>query len=387
MSIRVAGLPENFDKLLQSIKARYPSVAEAGSRVADVLLPRRNIVPERMYEVVETPEFLTAKTFGTYFPKEPIAPDLSDAEIKWLLSARRTPELGGGEYGHVVTPLGSDLAIKYQYGEPKDFYENEANMALQTAELGYGPRLRSATFSPSNPLGGQGGQSVLSLERVPHRPYEELSRQEKRFVDLEKHKLAENMIRGGVLNTDTHEGNVVLNDLTRKVVQLDSGLAREYDPTDFLHLSERLKNITEGLEEAGLEELAYETFDIGLAMLKEIRSNPLSKDNYAEIENFFNRSGNFLLAQNRELPGQSFDSLRATKGMGSTPRMAGGIPEGLLKTLAVTGAALSVPALSTVIADKIAKDRSEADNRLRFAGEGPTPPRGQPGISDLLLGR
>jgi hypothetical protein len=151
--------------------------------------------------------------------------------------------------------------------------------------------------------------------------------EEQKFLFLERNKLTEALYRGGVSNQDNHFGNILLNDATKKAVQVDSGLARDYDAFNANDLNSRLANIVDGLNESGLKNVAKDTSEIGLSLINEIRTNP-SPELYAEAENFFNRSGNILMNQSRSLsknPVINAPNLRQLAAS-STLDIAGSVP-------------------------------------------------------------
>lgn len=286
-----------FQDLLQNIR-------KAGSEVADVLVPGRHNVPQSMLEYIETPEFAQAKReqnlFGSYLG-ESIAPgELSEKQSRWLLDPRRTPQVGAGAFGAVTVPTNTGTAFKIQEKQSKAFLENELDKAIRTAELGLGPQVYSATLQP---IEGKPElyRGITRTEAVPHRQFNELMPEEQRFLALEKYKLNEGLYRGGIVNKDSHYGNILLNDVTKQATQVDSGLARDYDAFDPKDLNSRLSNIVSGLYESGLRDVARDTDEIGLSLIDEIRTKP-SPELYAEAENFFNRSGNLLMSQSRPLP-------------------------------------------------------------------------------------
>lgn len=312
--------PNVFQQLLNEVgkelKGAGAGVKELGRITADVVLPNRNKVPDYMLDVVETPEFVEAKQQLKFFgslPSESIAPGvLSEKQSRWLVDNRRTPIVGGGAFGAVTVPERSGKAFKVQEGQSKRFLENEIEMALRTAELGLGPQVHSATFQPmgkplSNvglPLGaapeGEAYRAIVRTEAVPHRKFKDLSPEEQQFLQLEKFKLNEGLYRGGIENRDSHFENILLNDATKKAVQVDSGLAREYDAFNEEHLQNRLRNIVYGLETVGLKDVARDTNDLGNALIDEAWKTK-TPELYAEVENFFNRSGNILMSQSRPL--------------------------------------------------------------------------------------
>jgi hypothetical protein len=275
--------------------------------------------------VIESPGFSDAAVERALFnalPTESIAPDdISAKESRWLLDPRRTPVVGEGMFGSVVVPTNLGSAFKIQSGKTKDFYQNEVDMALRTAELGYGPKVEALTLRS---IGDEGDdihdtyRAITRSEAVPHRKFEQLSTPEQKFLNVERFKVTESLIRGGILNKDNHTGNILLNDVTKKPVQVDSGLAREYDPFNIIHLNDRLSNIAYGLKTAGLNEAADATRQVGRGLLDELDRNP-SPELYAEAENFFNRSGNILLKAPNKYPGQPKQ----------TPRLAGRLQAGI----------------------------------------------------------
>jgi len=324
-------IPQGYKTLFQNLivnptRQTVQALKQTGTRTADALFPERHTVPERFLDVIESPEFAKAvsnrNTVGA-IPYNSISPEnISAKESRWLLDPRRTPAVGAGAFGSVVVPTNSQTAFKIQEGTSglldqgtKRFYENEVDMAIRTAELGYGPMVKSLTLQPT-----EKGlyRAVTRTEAVPHRKYSQLSDAEKQFMQREVYKLNENLMRGGILNTDSHFNNVLLNDATKKLVQVDSGLAKNYDPTDVSQLYHRLTNITGGLHQAGLPDVANETRELGAGLLAELKRNP-SPELYAEAENFFNRSGNILLKTPNEYPGlpklNSIDSVANTLGI------------------------------------------------------------------------
>ena len=289
---------------------------------------------------------------------------------RWLLDPRRTPVVGQGMYGSVVVPAGTETAFKYQWGQPSAFYENEVNMAARTADLGYGPGVKTLSL----PAGGL--SSIIEAERIPHRPFDLLSPKEQDYLNLETHKLTEGLFRGGIRNVDTHHGNVVLNDATGKAVQLDSGLAATYDPKDKYHLMQRLSNIEAGLNAAGLKDISKDTFQLGNELISNIITNP-SEEAYGDMQSFLNRSGDLLLQQTKEKPAPfrapppRGAGLRAGVGIGLTDlipsteavnRFANqGAQAGLMQmgkefveslpiAVGIGGAVASAPALATPVA-------------------------------------
>jgi len=328
--------PNVFQQLLneagKELKGAGAGIKELGRMAADVVAPNRNKVPNYMLDVVETPEFIEAKKQFRYFgslPEESIAPGvLSEKQSRWLIDNRRTPIVGEGAFGSVTVPTNTNTAFKIQENKAKQFLENELNMAIRTAELELGPQVYSATLQP---IQGKEGRyrGITRAEAIPHRPFDQLLPEEQQFLSLEKNKLTESLYRGGISNRDNHFGNILLNDATKKAVQVDSGLARDYDAFDANDLSNRLANIVEGLNESGLKNVAKDTSEIGFSLINEIRTNP-SPELYAEAENFFNRSGNILMSQSRPL----------AKPVPPSIRRANKIP--LLKT---GGAAIGADAL------------------------------------------
>ena len=318
-------IPQGYKTLFQNLivnptKQTIQALKQTGTRAADTLFPERHTVPERLFDVIESPEFAKAvsarQTGGGTLYNSISSENVSAKEGRWLLDPRRTPAVGAGAFGSVVVPTNSQTAFKIQEGTSglldqgtKRFYENEVDMAIRTAELGYGPMVKSLTLQPT-----EKGlyRAVTRTEAVPHRKYSQLSEAEKQFMQREVYKLNENLIRGGILNTDSHFNNVLLNDATKKLVQVDSGLAKEYDPTDVNQLFHRLRNITGGLQQAGLPDVANETRELGTGLLQELKRNP-SPEIYAEAENFFNRSGNILLKTPNEYPGFPAQSTAPTK--------------------------------------------------------------------------
>lgn len=312
--------PNVFQQLLNEVgkelKGAGSGIKELGRIAADVVVPNRNKVPDYMLDVVETPEFVEAKQQLKYFgslPSESIAPGiLSEKQSRWLIDNKRTPIVGGGAFGAVTVPERSGKAFKVQEGQSKRFLENEIEMALRTAELGLGPQVYSATLQPLGkplssvglPLGaapeGEAYRAIVRTEAVPHRKFKDLSPEEQQFLQLEKFKLNEGLYRGGVENRDSHFENILLNDATKKAVQVDSGLAREYDAFNEEHLQNRLRNIVYGLETVGLKEVARDTSELGNALIDEAWKTK-TPELYAEVENFFNRSGNILMSQSRPL--------------------------------------------------------------------------------------
>lgn len=328
--------PNAFKQLLNAVnkelKGAGAGVKELGRIAADVVLPNRNKVPDYMLDVVETPEFVEAKKqFGLWgsVPTESIAPGvISEKQSRWLIDPRRTPVVGTGMFGAVTVPARSGKAFKVQEGQAKSFLENEVNMALRTAELGLGPQIHSATFQPLgkpaspnafvppdvNPSTGstEAYRAIVRTEAIPHRKFEELSPQEKEFLQLEKFKLNEGLYRGGIENQDDHFGNILLNDATKKAVQVDSGLARTYDAFDESQLQNRLRNIVVGLNTAGLKDVAKDTSEIGNALIDEAWKSK-TPEMYAEVENFFNRSGNILMKQSKPLTNPTPPSVKNNK--------------------------------------------------------------------------
>jgi hypothetical protein len=309
--------PNVFQQLLNEVgkelKGAGSGIKELGRMAADVVVPNRNKVPDYMLDVVETPEFIEAKKQLKFFgslPGESIAPGvLSEKQSRWLVDNRRTPVVGGGAFGAVMVPERSGKAFKVQEGQSKRFLENEIEMALRTAELGLGPQVHAATLQPTGkPLShlgssdpeGEAYRAIVRTEAVPHRKFKDLSPEEQQFLELEKFKLNEGLYRGGVENRDSHFENILLNDATKKAVQVDSGLAREYDAFNEEHLQNRLRNIVYGLETVGLKEVARDTSELGNALIDEAWKTK-TPELYAEVENFFNRSGNILMSQSRPL--------------------------------------------------------------------------------------
>lgn len=323
LAVSTTAKPEPFQNFLQNIK-------KTSSKVADVLIPGRHTVPQSMLQYIETPEFVAAKKEQQLFgvaPDVSIAPgELSEKQSRWLLDPKRTPVVGEGAFGSVTVPTNTKTAFKIQENKAKDFLENELNMAALTAELDLGPQVYSATLQP---IQGKEGRyrGITRTEAIPHRPFEQLLPEEQKFLFLERNKLTEALYRGGIRNQDNHFGNILLNDATKKAVQVDSGLARDYDAFDTNDLYARLANIVDGLNESGLKNVAKDTSEIGLSLINEIRTNP-SPDLYAEAENFFNRSGNILMSQSRSLsknPVINAPNLRQLAA-GSTLDIAGSVP-------------------------------------------------------------
>ena len=314
--------PAAFQDLLNNAK-------QVGTRVADELFPGRHTVPEHLLDAIETPEFSQAvrnRSLNIPLGESTSLGSLSEKESKWLLDPRRTPRAGGGAFGSVVVPTNTQTAFKIQEGDTglqfgnfksgsKEFYENEVDKAIRTAELGYGPRVKSLTLQP---IENDRYRAVTRTEAVPHRSYSLLSDAEKEFYNRDLYKLNENLMRGGILNKDSHINNVLLNDATKQLMQVDSGLAEDYDPTNIKHLYHRLRNIGDGMFQAGFPELSAETLQLGRGLLDELSRNP-SPELYAEAENFFNRSGNILLKTPNEypdLPKQNLiDSVADTTGI------------------------------------------------------------------------
>jgi len=309
--------PNVFQQLLNEVgkelKGAGAGVKELGRITADVVLPNRNKVPDYMLDVVETPEFVEAKQQLKFFgslPSESIAPGvLSEKQSRWLVDDRRTPIVGGGAFGAVTVPERSGKAFKVQEGQSKRFLENEIEMALRTAELGLGPQVHSATLQPTGkPLShlgssdpeGEAYRAIVRTEAVPHRKFKDLSPEEQQFLQLETFKLNEGLYRGGIENRDSHFENILLNDATKKAVQVDSGLARDYDAFNEEQLQNRLRNIVLGLETVGLKDVARDTSELGNALIDEAWKTK-TPELYAEVENFFNRSGNILMSQSRPL--------------------------------------------------------------------------------------
>jgi hypothetical protein len=298
--------PAAFQNLLNNAK-------QVGTRVADALFPGRHTVPEHLLDAIETPEFSQAvrnRSLNIPLGESTSLGSLSEKESKWLLDPRRTPRAGGGAFGSVVVPTNTQTAFKIQEGDTglqignfksgsKEFYENEVDKAIRTAELGYGPMVKSLTLQPTE---NNSYRAVTRTEAVPHRKFSSLSDAEKQFMKRGVYKLNENLMRGGILNKDSHFENVLLNDATKQLMQVDSGLAQDYDPTNINHLYHRLSNISGGLFQAGFPELSAETRQLGQGLLDELSRNP-SPELYAEAENFFNRSGNILLKTPNEYPG------------------------------------------------------------------------------------
>ena len=311
-----------FQDFLQNIK-------RTGSEVADVLVPGRHNVPQSMLQYIETPEFIAAKKEQNWFGVAPdisIAPgELSEKQSRWLLDPRRTPEVGAGAFGAVTVPTNTGTAFKIQENKTRPFVENELDKAIRTAELGLGPQVYSATLQPIE--NSDRIRSITRTEAVPHRKFEQLLSQEQDFLNLERYKLTEGLYRGGISNLDNHFGNILLNDATRKAVQVDSGLARDYDPFNANDLNSRLSNIVSGLVQSGMRDVAKDTSDIGLSLIDEIRTNP-SPELYAEAENFFNRSGNLLMSQSRPLPSNPLINAPAMmrSAAASTLDIAGSVP-------------------------------------------------------------
>jgi hypothetical protein len=311
-----------FQDFLQNIR-------KAGSEVADVLVPGRHNVPQSMLQYIETPEFIAAKKEQHLFgvaPDVSIAPgELSEKQSRWLLDPRRTPEVGAGAFGAVTVPTNAGTAFKIQEKQTRPFVENELDKAIRTAELGLGPQVYSATLQPIE--NSDRIRSITRTEAIPHRKFEQLLPQEQRFLELERYKLTEDLYRGGISNLDNHFGNILLNDATRKAVQVDSGLARDYDPFNTNDLNSRLSNIVSGLVQSGMKDVAKDTSDIGLSLIDEIRTNP-SPELYAEAENFFNRSGNLLMSQSKSLPDKPLISAPAMmrSAAASTLDIAGSVP-------------------------------------------------------------
>lgn len=297
--------PAAFQNLLNNAK-------QVGTRVADALFPGRHTVPEHLLDAIETPEFSQAvrnRSLNIPLGESTSLGSLSEKESKWLLDPRRTPRAGGGAFGSVVVPTNTQTAFKIQEGDTglrignfksgsKEFYENEVDKAIRTAELGYGPMVKSLTLQPTE---NNSYRAVTRTEAVPHRKFSSLSDAEKQFMKRGVYKLNENLMRGGILNKDSHFENVLLNDATKQLMQVDSGLAQDYDPTNINHLYHRLSNISGGLFQAGFPELSAETRQLGQGLLDELSRNP-SPELYAEAENFFNRSGNILLKTPNEYP-------------------------------------------------------------------------------------
>lgn len=326
--------PNVFQQLLNEVgkelKGAGSGIKELGRIAADVVAPNRNKVPDYMLDVVETPEFVEAKKQLKYFgslPEESIAPGvLSEKQSRWLIDNRRTPIVGEGAFGSVTVPTNTKTAFKIQENKAKAFLENELNMAALTAELELGPQVYSATLQP---IEGKEGRyrGITRTEAIPHRPFDELLPEEQKFLALERNKLTEGLYRGGISNQDNHFGNILLNDATKKAVQVDSGLARDYDAFNANDLNNRLANIVDGLNESGLKSVARDTSEIGLSLINEIKTNP-SPDLYAEAENFFNRSGNILMSQSRSLPKNpviNAPNLRQIAA-GTTLDVAGSVP-------------------------------------------------------------
>lgn len=312
-----------FQDFLRNIK-------RAGSEVADVLVPGRHNVPQSMLEYIETPEFAQAKReqnfFGSY-SGESIAPGtLSEKQSRWLLDPRRTPLAAPSAFGSVTVPTNTNTAFKIQERQSKAFLENELDKAIRTAELGLGPQVHSATLQP---IEGKPElyRGITRTEAVPHRQFKDLMPEEQRFLALEKYKLNEGLYRGGIVNKDSHYGNILLNDVTKQATQVDSGLARDYDAFDPNDLNSRLSNIVSGLYESGLKDIAKDTDELGLSLIDEIRTNP-SPELYAEAENFFNRSGNLLMSQSRSLPNKPLIDAPAMmrSAAASTLDIAGSVP-------------------------------------------------------------
>jgi hypothetical protein len=336
--------PALFQNLLSGLpQAAGKAVKQTGTLVADALFPGRHNVPERLAAAIESPGFSDAAQQRAFFdalPTESIAPgEISTKESRWLLDPRRTPVVGAGMYGAVVVPTNLNSAFKIQSGNPKEFYQNEVDMALRTAELGYGPKVESLTLQPIDKTNLPGAsllgnkelhRAVTRTEAVPHRKFNELSEPEQKFLNLERFKVTEGLIRGGVLNKDNHTGNILLNDVTKQPVQVDSGLAREYDPLNVVHLYDRLSNIEYGLKSAGLNEIADTTRQIGGGLLDELSRNP-SPELYAEAENFFNRSGNILLKTPNEYPGLPKQTLieSVSSAAGMSQPLAGRLRAGI----------------------------------------------------------
>lgn len=311
-------IPQGYKTLFQNFivnptKQAVQTVKQAGTRAADELFPGRHTVPEHLLDAIETPEFSQAvrnRSLNIPLGESTSLGSLSEKESKWLLDPRRTPRAGGGAFGSVVVPTNTQTAFKIQEGDTglqigkfksgsKEFYENEVDKAIRTAELGYGPMVKSLTLQPTE---NNSYRAVTRTEAVPHRKFNLLSDAEKQFMKRGVYKLNENLMRGGILNKDSHFENVLLNDATKQLMQVDSGLAQDYDPTNIDHLYYRLSNISGGLFQAGFPELSAETRQLGQGLLDELSRNP-SPELYAEAENFFNRSGNILLNTPNEYPG------------------------------------------------------------------------------------
>lgn len=323
--------PNLFQNLLnQAGKGAGSRIEQLGRIAADVIAPNRNKVPDYMLDVVETPEFVEAKKqlqYSGLLPEESIAPGvLSEKQSRWLIDNRRTPIVGEGAFGSVTIPTNTKTAFKIQENKAKQFLENELNMAIRTAELELGPQVYSATLQP---IQGKEGRyrGITRTEAIPNRPFDQLLPEEKDFLALERNKLTEALYRGGISNLDNHFGNILLNDATKKAVQVDSGLARDYDALDSNDLNSRLSNIVQGLNQSGLKEVAKDTSEIGLSLINEIRNNP-SPELYAEAENFFNRSGNILMNQSRSLPKNNLISPPnlMSSAAGATLDIAGSVP-------------------------------------------------------------
>jgi len=203
-------------------------------------------------------------------------------KLKSLLAAKAAKRhkeiIGEGAFG-VVYADAPGTVVKKIAGETPEKILNEINLQAKAAELNIAPTLKTAQINPSGPdIGGSITMQDLRKnyvrlgEPVADMPYPRegvveisgegynsydpsLKRTQVTQAKVDTHKQLAQLALNGVMLEDRHVGNIFVNKMSNRPMQIDFGLASEIK-TPSQKAGALAYHVGNGLNAAGLDEEA-----------------------------------------------------------------------------------------------------------------------------------